>query len=300
MVRILVLGLLLTMLVMCCSLSAEAGDGVIILCYHDVGPVGGNGWTVSKERLLAHFNYLKHNGYSLITLKQYTDACERGVPLPTKPVLLTFDDGYRSFYREVFPLLKEFRYPAVLSVVTAWKIGYKPPDIGELITWRQMREAESSGLVTIAVHSHNLHRYLPLDVNPRRPAALPVRFADDRYETPQEYRSRISNDMEMARMVMEKGLGHQVSAYTWPYGEYTQDAMELGKAAGFKTFFTLLSGFNIPGVDGLSQAKRIAVSGATDEAELARMLATGTVDYTKLITAQPGRDIVLGTGSRHY
>ena len=90
-------------------------------------------------------------------------AASRGAKtLPEKAVLLTFDDAYESFYRFVYPALRLYNIPAVLSVVTSWidnpeTSAYKTK---RFMSWPQIREVADSGLVTVASHSARLHRLL--------------------------------------------------------------------------------------------------------------------------------------------
>src|SRR5689334_7664860 len=99
--------ILLTLTVLCLFniTPASADNGIPIICYHDVGKVT-NDFMISKDNLAAQFSYLKQNGYHPISLQQYIDANAKKIPLPEKPVLITFDDGYISFYNDVYPLLK--------------------------------------------------------------------------------------------------------------------------------------------------------------------------------------------------
>ena len=77
--------------------------------------------------------------------------------LPSKAILLTFDDAYVTYYDFVFPLLKEYRIPSVLAVVSGW-LDKKPFIVRQkLMTWAQVNEVAHSGLVEIASHTHNLH-----------------------------------------------------------------------------------------------------------------------------------------------
>src|SRR5208282_920800 len=119
--------------------SASAADtpaAVVVLCYHDVrndvgakavrssaqsGGITTSGirsaldpdqFTTSTRNLAAHFDWLMAHGYHVISLQQLIDARSGLGTLPNKPVLLTFDDGLRSAYTAVFPLLKAFKYPA--------------------------------------------------------------------------------------------------------------------------------------------------------------------------------------------
>ena len=102
--------------------NAASPGGVTVLCYHHVGPyhtVGpqANTFTVTPQTLRAHFDYLRQHGYAVISLDDYIRFNRGEKTLPEKSVLLTFDDAYESFYHQVFPLLKEYDYPATAAMV---------------------------------------------------------------------------------------------------------------------------------------------------------------------------------------
>jgi len=265
--------LVIALLLLLIPSPAVAGDGVLILCYHDVGKVD-NDYTISTATLAAHFDFLRHNGYNPISLKQYLDANATGAPLPDKPVLLTFDDGYISFYNEVFPLLKKYQFPAALAVVTSWLEGRKPPDVGPLVNWQQIREMEASGLVAVASHSHNLHHPVTANVfGDRGEAGAALICHDGQYESLESYRSRIAGDLAETQAVFERELGHKAEVLVWPYGEYTLPGIEEGRRQGFKAFFTLGSGINPVGSEkSLLEARRGMIRKNPDTAKLALFL----------------------------
>ena len=102
-----------------------------IICYHDIidtskpedaGAVRRQYFpqTLTADRLIAHFNWLRDNGYTPVSWQQIKDARAGKAKLPDKPVLLTFDDGYLSFYTTAYPILKAFNYPAVYALITSW------------------------------------------------------------------------------------------------------------------------------------------------------------------------------------
>jgi len=155
--------------------TAEEKDttsNLLALCYHDVrDDVRGRGdsdaMAVSTRHLAEHFEWLRVNGYTPVTLEQI-DAAKTGESLPKNPVLLTFDDGYASFYHEIFPLLRRFNYPAVMALVGSWLDAAPGSDVvygdGErkpredFLTALQIREMANSGLIEFASHTYDLHR----------------------------------------------------------------------------------------------------------------------------------------------
>jgi hypothetical protein len=109
-----------------------ARDGVSfrVLCYHDVRDKLQDtlkAWPESAaldtQDLIEQFEWLQANGHHVVSLDAILAARNGGPKLPEKPVLLSFDDGYASLYLHVFPLLKLFRYPAVVGLVGEWLEG---------------------------------------------------------------------------------------------------------------------------------------------------------------------------------
>ena len=115
-----------------CTLSlfsafAFAQDRYGVLAYHSVVDESAAEnqkhyfpQTISAQTLIKHFNWLKENGYNVISWQQVIDAENGKGTLPDNAVLLSFDDGYETMYNVVFPLLKAYNYPAVFAPVTGW------------------------------------------------------------------------------------------------------------------------------------------------------------------------------------
>ncbi|MGH8089237.1 MAG: polysaccharide deacetylase family protein, partial [Stenotrophomonas sp.] len=155
--------LLLALLAVCGGVQAQtaappvldsADNGLLVLSYHDIRDdvaVKGDpdAYSVSTQNFAAHLDWLSAHGYHPVSLSQLITASQGGAPLPTKPVLLTFDDGLRSVYTKVFPLLRAYNYPALVAVITDYvdmpadrKIdyGYRPFTRDDFLTWEQLRE----------------------------------------------------------------------------------------------------------------------------------------------------------------
>ncbi|MGB8696337.1 polysaccharide deacetylase family protein, partial [Acinetobacter sp.] len=124
-------------------------------------------YAVSTTQFQQHIDWLKKNGFHFINVDQLIQAHQGKYSLPTKPVLLTVDDGYASFYQNAYPILKANKIPVVLAVVGSWLEPKKEKNIDfsgeqiqrkEMLSWAELREMQDSGLVEIASHSYNLHR----------------------------------------------------------------------------------------------------------------------------------------------
>lgn len=238
-----------------------------VMCYHDVidestpvvQPLESKEFTgeikrryfpqtITVERLTAHFNWLRDNGYTPVSFKQIEDARAGRGKLPAKPVLLTFDDGYISFYTKIYPLLKAFNYPAVFALVTSWmetpqggQIAYGKQRLprSAFITWEQVREMQKSGLVEIASHTHDLHRSVNGNPSGSQFAAVFPEYKNGRYETPEAYKQRIRSDLKRSADIIAARTGVRPSVIVWPYGQFNETARAIAAEAGLVNDFTL-------------------------------------------------------------
>ena len=122
---------------------------------------------VTVDRLIGFFEWLRANRWTTISLDD-VDAARRGKKaLPERSILITFDDGYRSFYTRVFPLVLAYRVPIVVALVGSWveapagsKVSYGKEQVPRerFLSWEEAREMARSGLVEFASHSYDLHR----------------------------------------------------------------------------------------------------------------------------------------------
>lgn len=272
--------------------TAAEETGVMILCYHDVVEHPYNAFTVTPNTLKEHFEILKKNGYHPISLDQYIGASTQGTPLPNKPILLTFDDGYLSLYTKVFPLLKEYNYPAVSAIVTSW-LDYAPPDVGEVVTWTQIREMEKSGLISFASHSHQSHRSVTM--NPQGDSGKmmeTLQYIHGQYESIDIYQQRIQSDFKQSQAVFEKELGHKVKAIAWPYGSYTKSAINIAQKEGFTVLLGLAGGFNSLTPSSMTNARRGIIETNLTGNRFANFLKSGTRTSKQIMAAQLDIDLI--------
>ena len=249
--------LLILLLSALCTPPLQAGEPFLALCYHDVQdrlPADTAIITLSSDELLGQFSWLKAHGYHPVSLDDLIAARDGHRSLPDKAVLLSFDDGYESMYTRVFPLLKLYHFPAVLALVSSWmetapgkNLGYDDTQFtrDNLLSWKQVREMEASGLVEVASHSHALH--LGVSANPqgnRQPAAVTRIYdpATRRYEGDNAYRRRIRADLLRSEHIFKQRLGHAPRAVVWPYGAYSQTTVAIAKTLGMPITLNLADG----------------------------------------------------------
>jgi peptidoglycan/xylan/chitin deacetylase (PgdA/CDA1 family) len=122
--------------------------------YLSVPPKGADVYrkdlSVTPERFETHLAYLRDHGYHVITLDDLLYALTQGRPLPEKPVIITFDDGYEDNYTHAFPLLRKFGFEAHFFVITDFVNAGKP----EYMTWAQLEEMAAAGM-RIGSHSRD-------------------------------------------------------------------------------------------------------------------------------------------------
>lgn len=121
---------------------------VPILMYHYVSELPPNpdryrrDLTVLPENFAAQLQYLANAGYHTITLDDLYLYWTEGYPLPEKPIILTFDDGYRDAYEIVFPMLLKHGFTGTFFVL-ATPAHFEHPDY---LTWAQMKEMSDAGM----------------------------------------------------------------------------------------------------------------------------------------------------------
>lgn len=127
-----------------------------ILMYHSID---NNGvlFTVTTEDLEKQLIFLKKEKYNVIKLAELVEKLRNKEKIPSKTIVLTFDDAYRDNHLNAFPLLKKYNLPATVFIPTAYVGKEMINSEGKTIpimSWSEAREMEESGLVDFASHSH--------------------------------------------------------------------------------------------------------------------------------------------------
>ncbi|WP_414502028.1 poly-beta-1,6-N-acetyl-D-glucosamine N-deacetylase PgaB [Zymobacter sp. IVIA_5232.4 C2] len=229
---------------------------VLVLAYHDIMDSEPDQQYVATRtaNFVAQMRWLKANHYVPVSMDQIFAARDGKADLPEKAVLLTFDDGYRSMYDRVFPILKRNHWPALFAPVGAWldtpqdqmvNFSGKMRPRDKFVTWDQVREMSDSGLIEIASHTQDMHK--GIIANPQgnvEPAAAALAYdpAKKRYETLDEFRHRFDLDATTITNTITRVTGKAPRVWVWPYGASSGIGLEVIKEHGYQSAMTLDEG----------------------------------------------------------
>lgn len=198
--------------------DAQAIYHIPVLMYHyveypkDTRDIIRQSLSTSPAIFEAQIKTLRDNGYTFMTMAEVADVLDGKKVLPSKPVVLTFDDGYRDFYEVVFPILKKYKSKAVAYIVPGLldRSNY-------LFTW-QVKEIAKDANIELGAHTMH-HVYLK---------EMPLIFAQ--------------REIQASKYVLENIIHKPVVSFAYPYGAFDNSAIDLVKKANFHTAVSTIGG----------------------------------------------------------
>jgi hypothetical protein len=226
------------------SLFLPEVRGLPVLLYHKVSDHIDDSITVSPAMLERHLRHLCENGYSTISASQLLKALETGSPLPRKPVLITFDDGYVNNLEHAAPLLEKYRCKAVFFIPSA---GMGKTNWWDRVPEPLMDSSQLKGLdpnlFEIGLHSFDHKHYGKLNGD---------QFSDDLRQCIDGLRS--------------SGIGF-VPVFAYPYGGRPKEKrryrrmMDAFREANVKAAFRIGNRVNKLPIKNVFEIKRISICG---------------------------------------
>lgn len=218
---------------------AEDGDTYLvpIVMYHEVKPFKAGKDVILPWEFEADLRYLTENGYATVVMADLIAWVRDGVPLPEKPVVLSFDDGYLNNYVYVFPLLRQYGVRIVFSI-----IGKNTDDFTEIpddnvdyshVTWEQLREMLDSGLVEVQNHTYDLHGCRS------RLGCLPMP-----HESDAAYERILTEDVLKLQDEIRLMTGRTPTTFAYPYGKKGRATDDILKKLGFSATLSCDYGVN--------------------------------------------------------
>ena len=195
-----------------------------ILMYHDIhtGSESGYAYGISIEQFHSQLVCLHEDGFNTVSFNQLFRHLKNEAPLPSRPVILTFDDGYTSFLDHAVPLMAEFKFRGTVFLVAAQLGGYNSwdsPHAGsrlKLMDGSQVREVLAAGC---EIGSHSM------------------RHLDHAALTAEE----ICREVADSRKFLEDEFDCMIEAYSYPYGRHDSRCTAAVEAAGYSGAVSIFS-----------------------------------------------------------
>lgn len=228
------------------SSNANVGLRVPVVMYHHITQKKARAgkYVVLKKELEKDFEYIKEQGYRTITVSELIKYVNGEIQLPEKVIMITFDDGFESFYELAYPLLKKYEMKAVLSVVGKYTDTYSSIDDRNIdyayLTWDNIAELSKSKNVEIQNHTYDMH-YCDKDCRNG--------LSKLNGESKEKYEKALSEDLLKMQNLLFTQAGVAASAIAYPYGSYSKLTLDIVKKLGFKASLTCEERLNnvIPG-----------------------------------------------------
>jgi peptidoglycan/xylan/chitin deacetylase (PgdA/CDA1 family) len=200
-------------------------QGVIVLCYHSISPERGDPYAVTPRSFAAQMAALKAAGFHTVDAAEFAAfANGEAVDLPEKPLMISFDDGIKTNWIYADPVLREAGFEATEYLITGDVSHHQP----YYLSWPEVEAMHASGRWSFGSHTDLGHGYVVADSRGEEGPFLTNREwlpRQGRLETMDEYRTRVSGDLDRSiAMIEAHGLPRPVT-FAFPFSavESTND-----------------------------------------------------------------------------
>ena len=223
-------------------MASKAPEGSIplpIIMYHGLSKESVNSkFFVKVKTFEQDLKYLQENGYTPVLMKDLIAYVDNGTPLPEKPIVLTFDDGYYNNYLYAYPLLREYNMKAVIFIIgkvtDQFSKLHEDNALYSYLTWHQLNDMVSSGLVEVQNHSYDMH------TNGKRQGAMKTSS-----ESQEAYEEAIKNDVGRLQERIKEMTGQTSNSFAYPFGLVNDNSKEiLLEELGFRATLSCYEGVN--------------------------------------------------------
>ncbi len=209
----------------------ENGIPLPVLMYHSVFSGRHSDYVVPPEVLESDFAYLSDHGYQAVLVSDLVEYVYNGKPLPEKPVMITFDDGYYNNLEQCLPLLEKYDMCAVISVVGSYIVNQAEQDSHitaySYLTFPEIQTLLESGRIEIGNHTYDLHSH----THRQGCGILPE-------ESETAYRELLRSDLEQLQSLLASQVQMRPVVFTYPYGYVCRESIPVLRSMGFLATLT--------------------------------------------------------------
>jgi glycosyltransferase involved in cell wall biosynthesis/peptidoglycan/xylan/chitin deacetylase (PgdA/CDA1 family)/predicted TPR repeat methyltransferase len=249
-------------------LAPKRASTVPILMYHriaDDGPAALARFRVTPDLFAAQIASLHRAGYRTVRLEQWIGAIVRNEPVPERPIILTFDDGYQDFLAAGMPVLRHYGFSATVFLVAERIGGVAEWDsyfgaTAPLLSWSEVRLLQEAG-IEFGCHSAT---HLPM---------TGMHLAE------------LTEDTARTRGILEEGLAAPVTTLAYPYGAENEFVRRVVAELGFQAAVSCQPGICRVGNDPLRLPRVEVFGGCTPERLLALIDDVSQKDLSDAVSA---------------
>ena len=181
---------------------------VVVFVYHRFGNSQYPSTNISLEHFEKHLSYLKANDFEVLNFGAAVDYINKpDLPYKENVVCITVDDGYKTFYQNALPLLKQYGFSATVFINSESVGG------GTYMDWEELKQIHEQG-IEIGNHSHSHAYFVNISENERI--------------------EQFKSDVQICQEEMEKHLGFTPDLFAYPYGEFDAGMKSVLKSMKFK------------------------------------------------------------------
>ncbi len=190
-----------------------------ILLYHRFGPIAADSMTIPTSLLESHLKFLHDHAYTVIPVRELVDHYSKNrIPPTPRSVAITVDDGHKSIYTDMLPLIKKYRIPVTLFLYPS-----ALSHASYAMDWDQIRKIKETGLFDFQSHSY----WHP-------------NFKKEKEKlTAAEYERFVERQLKKSKETLESKLHARVDMLAWPFGIYDPWLMTKATEAGYRAAFTI-------------------------------------------------------------
>ena len=212
----------------------EKGTKLPIIVYHDIDNATQNlnENSITSATLEQDLMYIKEKGYTTINMTQLIGHCLKGDDLPEKPIIICFDDGFKSTYTQAFPLLQKHNMCATVSVVgiyTDHSTEKENENFDSLyMNWDEIKNISKSSFIEIQNHSYDMHNQTGNRIGTRKKIN----------ETEEEYCIAIKNDIDKLQSLLFDTIGFKPNTFVYTFNSNSKLSKKVLKELGFNAALT--------------------------------------------------------------
>ena len=199
--------------------SNEVFKQIPILCYHRFASQINDEMTIKTSELSKQLIWLKENGYTVISLEeavQYLKGYKKKIP--DKSVVITVDDGHKSVYSEMLPLIQHHKVPVTLFIYPS-----AISNASYAMTWKQLLELDKTGLFHVESHTY----WHPNFIKEKKKLSA------------EKYEEFVIMQLGESKRILEEKMEHEVKYLAWAFGIYDDELQHLAKEVGYEAAFTI-------------------------------------------------------------